>query len=181
MPRYRSTVRTRFPAPGIEKGKLRLPFFLSALVAARWTKAGACCGMLGSCLNQTHDSLADVASVVKLVDTSDLKSAAFNRAYRFDSGPRHQQPKTCHVHAWQVFLYLRLQKIRKISRQSALYLHKKLFFQEWMRHGGGTGHPVAPLCTATASLMRRCCMAAAPPACILSVPCVAGGGHRRGA
>lgn len=29
------------------------------------------------------------APVVKLVDTSDLKSAASNRAYRFDSGPGH--------------------------------------------------------------------------------------------
>ncbi len=28
--------------------------------------------------------------MVKLVDTADLKSAAFNRAYRFDSGSRHQ-------------------------------------------------------------------------------------------
>lgn len=29
------------------------------------------------------------ASVVKLVDTSDLKSAAYEQACRFDSGPRH--------------------------------------------------------------------------------------------
>lgn len=28
--------------------------------------------------------------MVKLVDTADLKSAAFNEAYRFDSGSGHQ-------------------------------------------------------------------------------------------
>ena len=30
------------------------------------------------------------APMVKLVDTADLKSAAFNEAYRFDSGSGHQ-------------------------------------------------------------------------------------------
>jgi hypothetical protein len=30
------------------------------------------------------------APVVKLVNTADLKSAAANPAYRFDSGPGHQ-------------------------------------------------------------------------------------------
>ena len=67
-----------FPLQVFEKGKLRLPFFLSVLKVGRRATAGACCGMLGRCLNQTHDSLAGVASVVKLVDTSDLKSAACN-------------------------------------------------------------------------------------------------------
>ena len=31
------------------------------------------------------------ASMVKLVDTADLKSAGFNRLYRFDPGSRHHQ------------------------------------------------------------------------------------------
>ncbi len=36
--------------------------------------------------------IAKWAPMVKLVDTADLKSAAFNEAYRFDSGSGHQIP-----------------------------------------------------------------------------------------
>ena len=45
--------------------------------------------------------IAKWAPMVKLVDTADLKSAAFNEAYRFDSGSGHH-----HIQALQRYLTL---------------------------------------------------------------------------
>jgi hypothetical protein len=94
LPRLRSRVRDSSPAPNLRESILAFPQSFQAVDSQYGEIAKWLCSGLQIRLSQfdSGSRLQIPARVVKLVDTTDLKSVAWVKpAYRFDSGSGHQK------------------------------------------------------------------------------------------